>query len=70
MKIRMLKTEHGSVDGIRVAEYIDGNDYDLSATDGERELAAAFLAAGFAESADEPQKPAKPNKAAAKHETK
>jgi hypothetical protein len=49
MQIRMLKTENGSVDGIRVAQYIEGEEYDLTATDGERDLARAFVDAGFAE---------------------
>jgi len=48
MHIRMLKTENGSVDGIRVASYEGGADYVLGATDGERSLAAAFVGAGCA----------------------
>jgi hypothetical protein len=49
MKILMSQTEPGSVDGIRTAVYAAGVKYDLSATDGERLLAAAFVAAGMAE---------------------
>lgn len=48
MRIRMLKTENGSVDGIRVASYEGGAEYVLAATDGERSLAAAFVSAGCA----------------------
>jgi hypothetical protein len=49
MKIRMKTTAPGSVDGIRVATYNADTEYDLSATDGERSLAAVFVAAGMAE---------------------
>lgn len=52
MIIRMLKTEFGSVDGIRVAAYQVGSEYDLSATEGERDLASALVAAGIAEDVD------------------
>jgi hypothetical protein len=48
MQIRMLKTENGSVDGIKVAQYAEGTEYDLTATAGERDLAAAFVGAGLA----------------------
>lgn len=48
MRIRMLKTENGSVDGIRVTSYEGGAEYVLAATDGERSLAAAFVGAGCA----------------------
>jgi hypothetical protein len=51
MKIRMLSTAPGSVDGIRVATYEGGAEYDLSETAGARELAAAFVDAGLAEDA-------------------
>jgi hypothetical protein len=55
MRIRMLKTENGSVDGIRVQLYVEGEKYDLNATDGERELAAAFVGSGMAvDLAEEP----------------
>jgi hypothetical protein len=49
MKITMLQTVPGSVDGIRVSTYEAGIEYDLSATDGARSLAAAFVGAGMAE---------------------
>lgn len=49
MRIRMLKTVQGSPDGVRVLEYRDGTEHDLSATPRERELAAAFLAEQWAE---------------------
>lgn len=48
MKIRMIKTENGSVDGIRVKAYEAGKEYDLTRTDGERELANAFVNARMA----------------------
>lgn len=48
MKIIMLKTLPGSVDGIKVAAYESGVEYDLTATDGEHDLAVAFVGAGFA----------------------
>lgn len=74
MKITMLKTAPGSVDGIRVATYEAGAEYDLTATDGERDLAAAFVAAGLAEKAApaplNKAAPAPQNKAAAKSDNK
>jgi hypothetical protein len=48
MHIRMTKTETGSVDGIAVSQYAEGQEYHLTNTDGERELARAFVAAGSA----------------------
>lgn len=48
MRIRMLKTESGSVDGIRVKSYEKDSEYALTSTDGERSLASAFVGAGFA----------------------
>lgn len=48
MRIRMLKTESGSVDGIRVRSYEKDSDYVLASTDGELSLAAAFVGAGLA----------------------
>jgi hypothetical protein len=48
MKIIMSTTAPGSVDGIRVATYEAGTEYDLTATSGERELAVAFVGAGLA----------------------
>jgi hypothetical protein len=53
MKITMLTTVPGSIDGIRVAQYEAGIEYDLATTDGARELAAAFVDAGFAHESGE-----------------
>lgn len=53
MKILMLKTESGSVDGIRVSTYFAGEEYDLSDSPGARALAAAFIGAGLAEEVKE-----------------
>jgi hypothetical protein len=49
MKIIMSKTMDGSVDGIRVSTYMAGTAYDLTATEGSRELARAFVGAGWAD---------------------
>lgn len=49
MKIRMLKSAPGSVDGIRVGMYEVGQEYDLTATAGSRDLAISFVGAGLAE---------------------
>lgn len=49
MKIRMLKTMPGSVDGTAVRDYEAGQDYDLTATAGARDLAAVFVREGWAE---------------------
>lgn len=59
MKILMLKTENGSVDGIRVSVYVAGSEYDLSETPGSRDLAAAFVAAGMARAAQVEHPPAR-----------
>jgi hypothetical protein len=48
----MIKTMPGSVDGVHISTYEAGAEYDLSATDGARSLAAAFVGAGFAVDAD------------------
>lgn len=48
MKIRMLSTQNGSLDGIKVAKYEAGVEYDLSATAGGRALAQAFVGACMA----------------------
>lgn len=64
MKIRMLKNERGSVDGIRVDEYLADTEYDLSATDGERELAQAFVGAELAEEVGKNSIPAEDEKLA------
>jgi hypothetical protein len=45
MKIRMLKSAPGSIDGCRTALYGAGQEYDLGATPGARELATSFVAA-------------------------
>jgi hypothetical protein len=49
MKIRMLSTAPGSADGIRVAAYEAGLEYDLTTTAGARDLAEVFVGAGLAE---------------------
>lgn len=51
MKIIMNKTAPGSVDGIRVRDYVAGAEYDLSGSAGARELAASFVASGLASEA-------------------
>jgi len=48
MKIRMLSTQNGSLDGIRVAIYEAGKEYDLSESVGARALAKAFVDARMA----------------------
>jgi hypothetical protein len=48
MKIRMLSTAPGSIDGVRVASYEAGVEYDLTNTDGARALAQAFVGAELA----------------------
>lgn len=48
MKILMTTTASGSIDGIRVTTYDAGTEYDLTGGIGERDLAAAFVGAGFA----------------------
>ena len=45
----MLSSAPGSIDGIQVAMYAVDQEYDLTATAGSRELAAAFVDAGLAE---------------------
>lgn len=57
MKIIMTRSAPGSVDGIRVANYEVGTEYDLTATAGERDLAAAFVGAGMAEEVGAPVAP-------------
>lgn len=49
MKIRMLITERGSVDGVHVALYAADREYDLTGTPGARALAESFVGAGLAE---------------------
>ncbi|QJE03055.1 hypothetical protein HH212_26220 [Massilia forsythiae] len=48
MKIIMLSTAPGSVDGIRVMSYEADREYDLTGTAGAQDLAAAFVGAGLA----------------------
>jgi hypothetical protein len=48
MQIRMLKTENGSIDGIRVQQYDADSEYDLSGSPGAVDLAQAFVGAGLA----------------------
>lgn len=48
MKIRMLQTENGSLDGIKVSTYDAGVEYDLTGTPGARDLAQAFVGASMA----------------------
>lgn len=48
MKITMNRSVPGSIDGIRVTDYVAGIEYDLSASPGARSLAAAFVGAGMA----------------------
>lgn len=49
MKIKMLKTTPGSIDGVTVSSYEADLSYDLSRTVGERDLANAFVGASLAE---------------------
>lgn len=53
MRIIMLQATPGSIDGIRVTVYEADTEYDLTATDGERDLAAAFVGADLAIDLDE-----------------
>lgn len=55
MKIRMLSTAPGSVDGIRVVRYRADQEYDLGETEGALDLAAAFVASKLAVRAGEDQ---------------
>lgn len=48
MKIKMLTSAPGSVDGIRVQQFDADFEYELSGTEGELDLAAAFVGAGMA----------------------
>jgi hypothetical protein len=49
VKIKMIETQRGSVDGCRIATYVAGAEYDLSGSAGALDLAQAFIGAGFAE---------------------
>lgn len=48
MKIKMLSTQNGSLDGIRISSYQAGSVYDLSDSPGAISLAKAFLGARMA----------------------
>ncbi len=48
MKIKMLSTQKGSIDGITLATYVADSVHDLSASKGERELATVFVREGWA----------------------
>lgn len=48
MKIKMLSTQNGSLDGIHVSVYQAGTEYDLSDSPGARSLAKAFVGAYMA----------------------
>jgi hypothetical protein len=48
MKIKMLSTQKGSIDGIHLDTYEAGSVHDLSASNGERELATVFVREGWA----------------------
>lgn len=41
--IRMIQTSTGSEDGVRIREYIKGQEYDMDRTDGSRDLARVFV---------------------------
>lgn len=49
MKIRMLSTQKGSIDGIRIKEYEVGAEYELGTSPGAADLAHAFIGARMAE---------------------
>lgn len=48
MKIKMISTQNGSVDGIHVKNYAADTEHDLSDSAGARSLAQAFVDAGMA----------------------
>jgi len=70
MKIRMISSEMGSIDGARVAPYAAGTEHDLSESAGARDLAAAFVEAGMAEEVHPEAKPAPAPKMAPPHDNK
>jgi hypothetical protein len=49
MKIRMLQTRSGAVDGVTVRTYQEGESYDLGPTGGAHDLGAVFVREGWAE---------------------
>lgn len=48
MLITMLRTQTGSRDGVLVELFRHGAEYDLTRTEGERELALVFVREGWA----------------------
>jgi|GEM_PF-6890419 len=48
MRIKMTRTEKGSIDGINVRTYEAGSEHDLTASHGARALAGAFVGADMA----------------------
>jgi hypothetical protein len=60
MKILMTKTAPGSIDGIRVTQYVEGAEYDLTGTEGERDLATSFVGSGVAQEVGGSKKSAEP----------
>jgi hypothetical protein len=66
MKIKMLSTQKGSIDGIHLATYEAGSVHNLSASKGERELATVFVREGWAvEAPPDPVTPAQEQPASA-----
>lgn len=60
MKIQMLSTQNGSIDGIHLSVYKIGSVHDLTGSKGERDLAAVFVREGWAvEAPPDPATPAK-----------
>ncbi len=52
MRIRMLRTQTGSVDGYRIDTYQTGAEYDMGKTEKHTDLARVFLREGWAESVE------------------
>lgn len=52
MRIRMLRTQAGSVDGYRIDTYQTGAEYDMGKTEKHTDLARVFLREGWAEHVD------------------
>ena len=67
MKIKMLSTQKGSIDGIHLATYEAGSVHAMSASKGERELSAVFIREGWAIEVppDPPETPAQEQPASA-----
>lgn len=63
MRVRMLETRRGSLDGLTVQPFEKGQVYDLSQTEMTRSLAGIFLRAGWAEEVK--VRPPEPERAAA-----